>query len=226
MIKVMPGIVNRCLRYVVVTFDMQPVFSHRAGYVYSDGDFVRNAALELAAREIGERDVPGAVAELGVFRGSYAKLINRAFPDRKLYLFDTFEGFDPKEHDADQEQGFISKADDFSGTSVDLVLRKMRCPQNCIVIKGKFPDSSVGVEDTFAFVSIDCDLYQPTYAGLIYFWERLAAGGFIFIHDYQNSIYSGVKAAVRSFCDQQGIAYAFMADMCGSAVIAKPHRQK
>jgi len=205
---------------------MQTMFSRRASYVYSDGDFVRNSALELAAREIEERNVPGAAAELGVFRGSYAKLINQAFPDRKLYLFDTFEGFDPKEHAADQEQGFISKTDDFSGTSVNLVLGKMRYPQNCVVKKGKFPASSADVDEAFAFVSIDCDLYQPTLAGLNFFWERLSAGGYIFIHDYQNSIYSGVKAAVRAFCDQQGIAYSFLSDMCGSAVIAKPHTQK
>jgi len=222
MIKIVPGAVNRCLRYVVFTFDLQATFSRRANYVYGDGDYVRNASLELAAREIEERGVPGAAAELGVFRGSYAKLINQAFPARTLYLFDTFEGFDPKEFHADREQGFIKKADDFTDTSAELVLRKMMYPQNCIVKKGMFPESSAGMEDMFAFVSIDCDLYQPTFAGLTFFWERLSKGGYIFVHDYQNPLYSGVRAAVRAFCGERGVAYTVMADMCGSAVVAKP----
>ena len=222
MIKIVPGAVNRCLRYVVFTFDLQAKFARRASFVYSDGDFVRNAALELAAHEIEERNVPGAAAELGVFRGSYAKLINQAFPERTLYLFDTFEGFDPHEYHADQKQGFIIKTDDFSDTSAELVLRKMAYPQNCVIKKGLFPETSSDVEDCFAFVSIDCDLYQPTFAGLEFFWERLSGGGYIFVHDYRNPLYSGVKAAIRAFCGERGIAYTVMADMCGSAIIAKP----
>lgn len=30
------------------------------------------------------------------FRGEFAKYIHRAFPHSKLYLFDTFEGFDQR----------------------------------------------------------------------------------------------------------------------------------
>ena len=33
-------------------------------------------------------------SELGVYRGRFARCINRLLPDRKLYLFDSFQGFD------------------------------------------------------------------------------------------------------------------------------------
>lgn len=36
------------------------------------------------------------VAEGGVFQGMFAAEINRYFPKNKLYLFDTFEGFDKR----------------------------------------------------------------------------------------------------------------------------------
>ena len=46
----------------------------------------------------------GECAEAGVFEGDFAKWINQYFPDRKLYLFDTFEGFDMR--DIEKEKPF------------------------------------------------------------------------------------------------------------------------
>lgn len=43
---------------------------------------------------IYSNNISGCVAEVGVFQGEFASVINKNFPDRKLYLFDTFEGFD------------------------------------------------------------------------------------------------------------------------------------
>ena len=60
-----------------------------------ENDYVRIKTLELIARRLA--NVPGAVAELGVYRGQFASCMNKLFPERTLYLFDTFEGFDPEE---------------------------------------------------------------------------------------------------------------------------------
>ena len=53
----------------------------------------RYLELSMAARTSRERNIPGAAAELGVYKGDFAAEINKAFPDRTLYLLDTFEGF-------------------------------------------------------------------------------------------------------------------------------------
>ena len=42
-------------------------------------------------------DIPGNVAELGVFRGEFSSLISAAFPDRKIHLLILFEGFSEKD---------------------------------------------------------------------------------------------------------------------------------
>ena len=60
-------------------------------------DFVRYTTLELCCNEIKRNKVNGNVAELGVYKGDFAKRLNQLFPDKKLYLFDTFEGFDEKD---------------------------------------------------------------------------------------------------------------------------------
>ena len=57
-----------------------------------ENDYVRMGTLELLCRRLA--DVPGAAAELGVYRGQFARCVNRLLPDRTLYLFDSFRGFD------------------------------------------------------------------------------------------------------------------------------------
>ena len=57
----------------------------------------RAATMRLLAEQIREENIAGDVAELGVFRGDFAALINASFPDRTIHLFDTFEGFAEKD---------------------------------------------------------------------------------------------------------------------------------
>ena len=82
---------------IIVTYDMQAIGRTRPKDVYTYMDYVRISLLELVSYEIRDRKILGSVAEVGVYKGDFAKYINYFFPDRKLYLFDTFEGF-PDEH--------------------------------------------------------------------------------------------------------------------------------
>lgn len=184
-------------------------------------DYVRLSSLELCAYEINSRQLAGSVAELGVYQGDFAEKINLAFPDRKLYLFDTFEGFDDRDTVVDAANDFSDGKQDFSKTSVPAVLSKMKYPGQCIVKKGYFPESAAGVDDNFCFVSIDVDLYQPTVEGLTYFYSRLVAGGYIFVHDFNNDQYKGIRQAVVEFSANHQVAYFPLSDGGGSVIIAK-----
>ena len=189
--------------------------------VLSMGEYIRTSSLELVAKEIYENKVIGSVVELGVWQGDFASRINFSFSDRKLYLFDTFEGFDHRDIDVDRKNRFSTGQQDFSKTSIDLVLDKMPYKTNCITKKGYFPESLEGLEDIFCFVSIDTDLFQPTLEGLKYFYPRLSKGGYIFVHDYNNFEYSGVKKAVRLYCCENNIGYFPLCDPYGTAIIIK-----
>ena len=46
------------------------------------------SVMRLLSEQIYQLDIPGNVAELGVFRGEFSSLISAAFPDRKIHLFD------------------------------------------------------------------------------------------------------------------------------------------
>ena len=185
-------------------------------------DFVRNQAFRLAARLVTDRDVQGAVAELGVYQGDQAKLLNTLFPDRLLYLFDTFSGFSAKNLSAESGQGFsVAAVGDFANTSIELVVNKMPHPDQLKLFPGFFPDTTEGIEEAFAFVSLDVDLYEPTLAGLDWFFPRLNPGGYIFVHDYNNRRYLGVRNAVDHFLEHNKAGCVPLPDFAGSVIITK-----
>ena len=184
-------------------------------------DYIRLSSLELVSHEINAKDLKGNVAELGVYKGKFAKFINAYFPGRILYLFDTFEGFDQRDVTKEKNEKLSTGEQDFSDTSVDAVLKLMPFPDQCRPVKGFFPDSAKNIDDVFVFVSLDADLYEPIYNGLQFFYPRLAKGGYIFIHDFNNDEYKGSRKAVEQFCSEQGIGYLPLPDAGGSAVIVK-----
>lgn len=109
------------------------------------GDQVRNIAFHLAARQIRDRGVLGAVAELGVYKGDQARLINRLFADRPLYLFDTFSGFSDRDLGAESEGNFSSAiVGDFVDTSIELVESKLPYRNQARFFPGFFPETAEG----------------------------------------------------------------------------------
>lgn len=184
-------------------------------------DYIRLSTLELLSHEILSNNIPGNLAELGVFKGKFARYMNQYFPDRSFYLFDTFEGFDNRDKQTEQSNNYSSASQDFSSTSAKQVLAQMPFPEKCIIKKGYFPESAMSVEDTFALVSLDTDLYEPIYNGLIFFYPRLSKGGYILIHDFNNDHYKGVRDAVKKFCKENNIGYLPIPDKAGTVIICK-----
>lgn len=184
-------------------------------------DYIRVATLELISNEINKKNLSGNVAEVGVYKGKFAKYINQYFPSRKLYLFDTFEGFDEKDKKTEKELGLNDATQDFSNTSIEIVLKNMPFPKQCIIKQGFFPETTAGIEDSFVFVSLDTDLYEPIYQGLIYFYPRMTKGGYILVHDVNNDSYKGAAKAADQFSLEQGISFVPIPDSCGSVVFIK-----
>ncbi len=223
--KIIKRILHRVTRkdYTVV-LTMKSLGRQRDTDVFSE-EYIRLSTLELAIKEIADRAIPGDMAEVGVFRGDFAKHLNRLLPDRNLHLFDTFSGFDETDITQELRNGLAVKHDDFTDTSVELVLSKMKHPEKVRIHKGLFPDTTKGFADiAFSVVSLDCDLESPILAGLEYFYPRLSAGGYIFVHDYNNNLYRGVKKAVNDFCRGHGVFPVPLTDSCGTAIFCKQSR--
>lgn len=180
---------------------------------------LKHSVTECIQREIYKNNINGAVAEAGVYKGKTAKRINYMFPDRKLYLFDTFEGFFKEEQKKDDENGRFNLKIDFSDTSVDTVMSEMMFPQNCIVKRGWFPESAQDVNECFSFVRLDMDLYEPIKAGLEFFYPKMSRGGYIAVHDCRSKNFDGARMALLDFCRENNLNYINMQDELGTAVI-------
>lgn len=188
---------------------------------------VRIETLRINALRIKEKNIEECVAELGVYKGDFAKEINRYFNDRNLYLFDTFEGFLHEKTKTITENRVMAKlqanpeanmhvVEDFS-----LFLSQFPYPEKCIVRKGFFPETSIGVDEKYAFVSLDVDIYETTKEGLNYFYPRMSKNGIIMIHDYTSWTTTGVKKAVDEFCNANNCSVVLISDVDGSAILMK-----
>jgi O-methyltransferase len=178
----------------------------------------RNKFLEYFSEYVYTHGFEGSVAEGGVWRGDFAYWINRLFPDRKFYLFDTFKGFDKKDIDVESANSFCQrKAGKLGDTSLELVLSRLK--GDIVVKQGFFPDTFDIDDGQFVFVNLDFDLYAPTKSGLELFYPRMVGGGIILIHDYFNLSYTGIKKAVDEFCTENRVAVFPIGDMVSIGIV-------
>lgn len=144
------------------------------------------------------KEIPGAFAELGVYKGESAHIIHLMDPSREFHLFDTFEGFTEKDLAAEEGKAATYTKHNFADTSIESVKSKLTS-EKFIFHKGYFPETAIEAEKVkFALVNMDADLYNPTKAGLEFFYPRLVAGGVIMIHDY-NADWPGIMKAIDDF---------------------------
>lgn len=192
------------------------------GDVYSTFD-LRAATFRRLADRVSANGIEGALAELGTYRGDFAWQLNERFPERRLYLFDTFDGFDERDIRVEREvSSSRAAAHDFSNTRARDVLARMPYEDQVVIRKGFFPETAQGLEERFALVSIDVDLYAPTLAGLEYFYPRLVRGGAILLHDYNSLQFDGVRKAVEEYERRHGMLPLIpLSNLHGTAVITR-----
>lgn len=185
-------------------------------------DFVREQTLALLADEIKRKQVTGSVAEIGVSQGIFARKINELFPDRRLYLFDTYTGLPEQDMNHAIQLGWGEKLYALSefGTPEEDVLKAMPYRQRCVIKKGYFPDT-FDLDEKFAFVSFDLDFYESTKKGLELVYPCLNEGGYIMVHDYNNLAFTETKEAVIDFCRENKVASIPIPDVAGSVVLVK-----
>lgn len=182
-----------------------------------DNDYVRVRTLEALCRRLD--GVPGSAAELGVYRGGFARCISALLPERTLYLFDTFEGFDEAEA-AGEAAGFVAA---HRNASAERVLSLLPHPERAVIRQGLFPQTARGLEDErFCLVSLDADLEESTLAGLRFFVPRMSPGGYLLLHDYNSPKLPGVKRALARFEAEYGLLAAVpLCDVNGTLVIVR-----
>ena len=182
--------------------------------------YVRRQQLKrfLTLYEIYKRILPvkGSIVELGVFRGfslsAWAKLGAILEPEnliRKVYGFDTFEGF-PSLHGKDTNEAYehevghfftdvheellelneVFNQDRFLGHINKVELIKGDCTKTIPNFIDNNPHLMIGL------LFIDLDLYEPTKTALEYFLPRMHKGSIIAFDELDNPQWPGETLAL------------------------------
>ncbi len=184
-------------------------------------DRVRFYNLWFQIEYLKRMKITGAFAELGVHKGVTAKAIHWMDVDRKLYLFDTFNGFDPRDLTVEVQQEDKFDPSNFSDTDVEIVRAYIGGNDNLIFKKGYFPETTLSLEyERFALVHLDADLYVPTLEALKFFYPKMNPGGVIIIHDY-NHTWDGIPKAVNTFVENIPESIIELMDWQGSVMIIR-----
>ena len=174
-------------------------------------------------------NVPGDIAELGVYRGlglmTWANLLEAfCVGDRTktVFGFDNWAGFTRFTPEDGAEKNEAGKTvGGFNPTDFKLeLLNAIDIYDNDRFIPWKpriklvdgdialtvpsFLNENPGIR--FSLVHFDCDLYEPTYAALNAIWPKLARGGILIFDEYGIHDWPGETAAVDRFLtDKPGL---------------------
>ena len=144
------------------------------------------------------RELPGDVAEVGVYKGGTAKLLAEVFAcktDKLVHLFDTFEGMPATDPEVDHH-----RAGDLSDTSLEAVQRQLRDNLNARFYKGFFPATAGPIEGRrFCLAHVDADIYQSVKDSCAFFYPRMENAGVMVFDDYGFSSCPGARKAVNEF---------------------------
>jgi len=192
-----------------MVWEQQPFFrSAREKYGKIRGiPDIRCYFLQSCLRSLDHLD--GDVAECGVFHGRSSLFMTEATrPDRRFFLFDSFEGLSDPTPGKDTLETVYRKGDVtrmFHNENLDQVLSRFaRFGERMQVFQGWIPDRFQEVADQrFCLVHVDVDMYQPTLDALEFFYERLASGGIIVCDDYGSGAYPGARQAMDEFFESR-----------------------
>lgn len=152
-------------------------------------------------------NVPGEVIECGCSRCGttvlLAEHLRRRGVHKKVFAYDSFEGFDRDEIRRERAAGkSIAPENAFTSTSFKYVqskLIRLGVGDSVVPVQGYFQQTLPCVKAKFCLVFIDCDLRDSlTYCAQT-LWTFLEPGGRMLFDDYISAVYFGAREGVDQF---------------------------
>lgn len=191
-------------------------------------------ALYQAILYILNKGIQGDFAECGVWKGGsvmmIASMLSAAgITDRKIYLYDTFEGMaKPGDEDGDWEKAEWEKnkindqLNKWCLSPLEEVQANMATTgyprENIVFIKGKVEQTIPGtIPGKLALLRLDTDWYESTRHELYHLYPLLEKGGILIIDDY--GAWPGARKAVDEYFAMNEPVYLNRLDFTGRLVI-------
>ena len=142
----------------------------------------------------------GDYVELGCYKGDTSLLLAEVLKgsDKKLWIYDSFEGLPEKSLEDNSPLGENFKKGELLVTKREVKERFLRAALRVPVIKkGWFSSfSDDDLPEKIAFCFLDGDFYESIRDGLNLVDKKMSEGSILVIHDYNNPALPGVKKAV------------------------------
>ncbi len=150
-------------------------------------------------------DKPGDFVELGCYEGDtsllLAELLKKSGAQKRLWIYDSFEGLPEKSAEDFSAAGVDFKKGELFTTKREVKARFLRANLPVPIIKkawfNELADSDLPDEISFAF--LDGDLYDSIKVSFDLVEPKMAKDGVIIVHDYNNPELPGVTKAVDEF---------------------------
>ncbi len=193
----------------------------------------RDSLVDLAyqVQVILARNIPGAFVECGVWCGGasflMADMLRQAgVLDRKVWLFDSFEGMPPPQPidgPAAQawaktpEKPWYSERVPISLDKVQQNASRLGLGSQTVFVKGWFDQTLPVNRDSIgpiALLRIDADWYSSVRCCLENLYDQVVDGGFVVLDDYY--AYDGCAIAIHEFLAQRRLAHRIESGMTGT----------
>lgn len=178
-------------------------------------------AYDLYQMMLETKDVDGAIAEFGSYRGHsgliIAEIARRLNINKTIYLCDTFKGFPDERYGIDRIWNNSNHDVDF-----EKVKTLFKDYKNVRLIRGDFAETIDAIhEEKFSLVYVDCDSYRATNLISEKVYPKLNRRGAIIYEDYGHSFCLGARYAVDEFYRHKKDCFRFFSFFSGMQVIVK-----
>ena len=165
---------------------------------------------------IGEVTLTGDYAEFGVYRGGCARLIHALmFGDRKLHLFDSFEGLPDDWTESKKAGAFRLEPDQIPTFN----------SRRAVLHKGWFKDTvpewAKTMTGSLAFVHMDADLYSSTLDALFGINKLVAKGTIILFDEYVFGAQDDEHRAFTDWAEQYSRKFEYLWRTVGPQVCVR-----
>ncbi len=156
--------------------------------------------IEIAKEQVG---APGDFVELGCYKGDTSLLLAEVLGDfdKKLWIYDSFEGLPEKSTEDASVIGENFKGGELFVTKREVKERFLRAGLPVPIIKKAwFKDlQDEDLPEKIAFAFLDGDFYDSIKDSLKLVESKMNSGAKMIIHDYNNEALPGVKKAVNEW---------------------------
>ncbi len=152
-----------------------------------------------------QQNIAGDVVELGCYEGTSAlfeaRMIAELKSEKKLWLYDSFEGLPAKTEQDSSVLGEAFKAGELKASKAVLAKNFVKAGLKIPEIKRAwfYELDPEDLPEQICFAFLDGDFYESIMDSFKLVWPKMTKGGVIIVDDYQNPKLPGAKTAVDEF---------------------------